>query len=135
MTQLLPYLAAIGLSIHGLIHGLGIVVYFELVQLADLPYKTTLLGGAVDVGAAGVRIFAVLTAVAGVGFVVSAVALVTGWRHWRRLVGAVTVFSLVLTALDWTVASMGVLANVAILAALVVQPRLQGRAGGRSTRS
>ncbi|OVE83277.1 hypothetical protein [Natronolimnobius baerhuensis] len=119
----LPYLAALALAIHGLIHFLGIGVYFEAVQMADLPYKTTLLDGAIDVGDVGIRIFAVLTAVAGVGFIVSAVALVTNWRYWRQLLLAVTVFSLVCTTFDWSVASMGVLANLAILAVLLVQLR------------
>ncbi|ARS91837.1 ABC transporter permease [Natrarchaeobaculum aegyptiacum] len=119
MTRYSSYLVAVALAVHGLIHFLGVVVYFELLQLADLPYKTTLLGGAVAVGGTGIRVFAVLTAVAGVGFLVSAVALVTNWRYWWSLLFAVTAFSLVLTALDWTVASMGVLANLAILVGLV----------------
>lgn len=123
MRKYLPYVAAVALAPHGLIHLLGIGVYFELVEMADLPYKTTLLGGAINVGDAGIRVFALLTAVAGVGFVASAVALVTGWRYWREVLLTVTVFSLVLTTLDWTVASAGVLANLAILAGLFVLSR------------
>ncbi|MFA9428321.1 ABC transporter permease [Natronorubrum sp. A-ect3] len=124
MWKYLTYVTAIALTIHGVIHFLGIGVYFELLEMADLPYKTTLLGGAVDVGDTGIRVFAVLTAVAGVGFVASAVALVIGWRYWREMLLAVTVFSLVLTTLDWTVASAGALANLAILAGLFVMQRL-----------
>ncbi|RQG94748.1 ABC transporter permease [Natrarchaeobius oligotrophus] len=124
MRTYLPYVAAVALAIHGVIHFLGIGVYFELVEMADLPYKTTLLGGAIDVGDAGIRVFALLTAVAGVGFVASALALVTGWRYWREILLGVTAFSLVLTTLDWTVASAGVLANLTILAGLFVMPRL-----------
>ncbi|TYT61247.1 ABC transporter permease [Natrialba swarupiae] len=124
MAGPLTYVVAIAVAIHGLIHFFGIGVYFELLELADLPYKTTLLGGAVDVGDVGIRVFAVLTAVAGVGFVASAAALVAGWRYWRDTLLAVTVLSLLLTALDWTVASAGVLANLAILAGLLVLPRL-----------
>ncbi|MDJ1434572.1 ABC transporter permease [Halostagnicola sp. A-GB9-2] len=117
------HLAAFALTIHGLIHFLGIGAYFEVIQMADLPYKTTLLGGAIDVGDTGIRIFAVLTAVAGIGFIVSAVGLVSDWRYWRPLLVAITVFSLILTTLDWTVASMGTLANLTILAVLFVQLR------------
>jgi len=124
MVKYLIYAATVALAIHGIIHFLGIAVYFELIELADLPYKTKLLGGAVEVGDFGIRVFAVLTAVAGAGFVVAAIALVTGWRYWREMLFAVTVFSLVLTVLDWTVASAGVLANLAILATLFVQSRL-----------
>ena len=124
MVKYLTYVAAFALAIHGLIHFLGIGVYFELIEMTDLPYKTTLLGGAIDVGDAGIRVFAVMTAVAGAGFVASSVALVTGWRYWREVLLAVTVFSLMLTILDWTVASAGVLANLAILAGLFLQRRL-----------
>ncbi|THE66507.1 ABC transporter permease [Salinadaptatus halalkaliphilus] len=115
------YVAAFAIGVHGLIHFLGIGVYFELAEFADLPYKTTLAGGAIDVGSVGIRIFAVATAVAGFGFVVAAVALLGNWRRWRQLLLAVTLLSVVLTALDWTVASMGVLANLAILFALLAE--------------
>ncbi len=124
MVKHLTYVAALALAIHGVIHFLGIGVYFELIELTDLRYKTTLLGGVIDVGDAGIRAFAVLTTVAGVGFVASAVALVTGWRYWRGVLLAVTVFSLVLTTLDWSVASAGVPANLTILAGLFALPRL-----------
>ena len=124
MLKYLRHVAAFALAIHGLIHFLGIGVYFELIEMADLPYKTTLLGGAIDVGDTGIRVFAVLTAVAGVGFVASSVALVTGWRYWQEVLLAVTVLSLILTGLDWTVASTGVLANLAILAGFFLQRRL-----------
>lgn len=124
MPRSLRDVAAIALAVHGVIHVLGLVVYAELVVLAELPYKTTLLDGAIDVGDAGIRVFGVVTAVVGVGFVVSAAAIVRDWRYWRPLLVVVTLCSLLVTALDWTVASMGVLANLAILAALVVYPRL-----------
>lgn len=82
MVRYRTYVAAISVAIHGFIHFLGIGGYFELIEMADLPYKTTLLGGTVDVGDAVIRVFTMLTAVAGVGFVASAIALVTGWRYW-----------------------------------------------------
>ncbi|MDQ2049997.1 ABC transporter permease [Natronolimnohabitans sp. A-GB9] len=125
MAEYRRYATALALSIHGLIHLLGIVVYFELAAVADLPYKTTLLGGVVDVGDTGIRVFGALNGVAAVGFVASAVALVAGWRYWRALLVAVTLFSLLLTTLDWTVASTGILANLAILAALFVHARFR----------
>lgn len=123
MQRRFGYVFALALTIHGLIHLLGIGVYFELVEMADLPYKTTLLGG-VDVGDTGIRIFGALNGVAAAGFVASAVGLVTEWSNWQSLLLAVTLFSLVLTTLDWTVAYMGVLANLAILAVLFVESRL-----------
>ena len=40
---------------HGLVHLLGFVVNWQLASLAEMPYKTTLLAGALDVGATGIR--------------------------------------------------------------------------------
>ena len=39
--------------IHGLIHLMGFVAYFPLGEIAELPYKTTLLGGRWDIGTYG----------------------------------------------------------------------------------
>lgn len=124
MAGLVTYLIAFVLAAHGLVHLLGVAVYLELATVADFPYKTTLLGGAVDVGDGGMRVFGALWGVAAVGFVASAGALLAGWNAWRWLLVAVTLFSLGLTTLDWTVAYAGVVVNLAILALLVVQPRL-----------
>lgn len=118
------YLVAAVLVAHGLVHLLGTVVYFELVELAELGYKTTLLGGAVDVGDAGIRIFGLLCAVATVGFVAAAGAMLAGWNRWRELLIGVALFSLALTTLDWTVASAGAVLNLVILTGAVVAPRL-----------
>jgi len=122
MQQYLTYLAVIVLGGHGLIHFLGTAVYFELVEVAELTYKTTLLGGAVDVGDTGIRVFGLLWTVAAVGFLASTVAFLGNFEHWRILLLAITMFSLVLTLLDWTVADAGVIVNVGILAVLFFGP-------------
>lgn len=84
MPTLPTYAAAAFLALHGIVHLLGTAVYLELAEVADFPYKTTLLGGWWDVGRAGIRVFGVLWAVAAVGFVASAVALVVGGSRGER---------------------------------------------------
>jgi hypothetical protein len=118
MASLYTYLGAVVLGLHGVVHLLGTAVYLQLAEVAEFEYKTTVLGGAVDVGAAGMAVFGVLWVVASVGFVVGAGALVTGREGWRVLVVGVAVFSLVLTGLDYSVASAGVVVNLGILAAV-----------------
>ncbi|WP_340102050.1 hypothetical protein [Salinibaculum salinum] len=120
MTSLPTYLGALVLGIHGIVHFLGTAVYLGLAEVADFPYKTTLLGGAVDLGDAGMRVFGILWSVAAVGFIVSAVALLTDWDPWRLLVIAVAIVSLILTGLDYTVAYAGVVVNLGILAAVAI---------------
>lgn len=118
MNNVLVYVVAAVLVLHGLVHLLGTAAYLELVTIAELPYKTTVLGGRVDIGDAGIRIFGTLWSVAAVGFVLSGVGLLSGWNRWRSLLLGVTVFSLVLTLLDWESAFAGVVVNLGILAAL-----------------
>ncbi|MFC4544056.1 ABC transporter permease [Halosolutus amylolyticus] len=119
MRSLLTYVGSITLLGHGMVHLLGTAVYFELADVAEFPYKTTLLGSAVNVGDVGMRVFGVLWAVAAFGFVAGAGALLTDWGRWPLLVGAVAVFSLALTVLDYTVAYAGIVVNLGILVAVV----------------
>jgi len=124
MASLPTYLGALVLAVHGIVHFLGTAVYLGVAEVADFPYKTTLLGGAVDVGDAGMRVFGILWAVAAVGFIVSAGALVTDWGQWRLSVVAVAIFSLILTGLDYTVAYAGVVVNLGVLAAVAMLYRM-----------
>lgn len=122
MRRPLAYLAAGALVLHGVVHLIGTGVYLELVQLSGFQYKTTLLGSRVAIGDTGMRVFGALWGVAAIGFWTGAQAYLLEWTHWRRLVGAVTVFSLVLTTFDFGVAFGGIAMNLAILAALLTRP-------------
>ena len=118
MSGLLRLLSAILLLLHGLVHLLGTVVYLRLATIPEFPYKTTLLGGQWDLGTGGIRIVGLLWAVVAAGFLGAALALLLDWSGWRVLLLVVTLGSLGLTVLDWTVAYAGIAVNVAILAAL-----------------
>lgn len=118
MSRLPTYVGSIILIGHGMVHLLGTVVYLELADVTEFPYKTTLLGSAVNVGDMGMRVFGVLWAVAAIGLVAAAGAVLTEWEHWPLLVSAVATFSLTLTVLDYTVAYAGIVVNLAILFAL-----------------
>jgi hypothetical protein len=124
MLRTLTIVAAVVLVLHGLIHLLGTAVYLRLAEISEMPYKTVLVGGAWDVGDGGMRVFGALWALAALGFLVAAAAWLLGLGGWPALLVGVTLFSLALTALDFQVAFMGVVVNVAILAALAVVPRL-----------
>lgn len=124
MDKRIAYAGVAVLALHSLVHLLGAVVYLELVALEGFAYKTTLLGGAVDVGATGIRLFGFLWAVTGVAFLVAAKAVLSGWQHWRPALVAVALVSLVLTTADFSVAYGGVLMNVAIVTAVVYEKRV-----------
>ncbi len=118
MSKLILYLAGFVLIAHGLIHLMGTTVYMRLADIKGFTYKTTLLGGRWDVGAAGISIFGLLWAVAAVGFVAASIGMLTGSSWWQAVLIAVSVFSLVLTGLDSSLAFAGVILNLVILALL-----------------
>jgi hypothetical protein len=125
MSSILRVVASAVLCLHGLVHLLGTAVYFRLAEVPEFPYKTSLLGGRWDLGAAGIRVFGLLWAGTAIGFGIAAVAVLRDWPTWQRILVVVTLFSLVLTVLDWTVAYAGIVVNVGILLAmLVLLPRL-----------
>jgi hypothetical protein len=122
---LLLYLGALVVALHGLIHLLGFVAYWPLATIPSLPYRTALFGGRVDVGAPGVRLFAVLWLLAAVGFVGAGVGLVRGTDWWLGVMLAVALLSAVLTGLDWRRARVGLAVDAVILVVLTAS-RLLG---------
>ena len=90
----------------------------QLGAVEGFSYKTTLLGGRWDVGEGGIRFFGALWIVPAVGFVLAALAFVFGWGWWLPLLSSITLFSLVLTVLDFRVAYAGIVVNLVILALL-----------------
>jgi hypothetical protein len=124
MSKAILITAVIVLLIHGLIHLMGTTVYMKLGTIEGMSYKTTLLSGHWDLGDAGIGVYGALWAVATIGFVAAAVALFAGWGWWQPMLVSVTLFSLVLTALDWSNAFAGVIINIVILAMLWIGPRI-----------
>jgi hypothetical protein len=108
-------IAIIILVLHGLIHLMGAVTYMQLGTVQGLAYKTTLLNGRWDLGMVGIGIYGALWGVTAIGFIALAAALPIRWDWWKPVLAGVAVFSLILTALDWKVASAGAILNLAIL--------------------
>jgi hypothetical protein len=122
--RILTIIASLVLIMHGLIHLMGTTAYLKLADIKALPYKTTLLGGQWNLGANGIAVYGVLWALAAVGFIVAGVAVIASWSWWQPVLVGVTLFSLVLTLLDWGVAYAGVIINIVILTVLWVGPRI-----------
>ena len=105
---------------------MGTAAYLKLAVIPQLPYKTTVLDGRWELGASGIAVYGGLWAIAAIGFIVAAVALLASWNWWQPLLIVVTLLSLALTALDWDVAYAGVIVNIVILGILWLGPRLSG---------
>ena len=110
---------AVGFFVHGVAHLVGFVVPWRLATLDDAPYKTSLLGGRLDVGDAGIRFVGALWLLAAIAFVVAGVAVVFSFHWWFEYTLIVTASSLVLCVLGWPDSRFGILINTVILAYLV----------------
>ena len=111
--------------IHGLIHLMGFVAYWPLSEIAELPYKTTLLGGRWDVGQTGMRLFSLLWPAAAVILIGASIGVITGQDWWLPVMAAAVLLSLVVCLLDWTNAWRGAVIDLVILVPLLLVWGLQ----------
>jgi hypothetical protein len=107
------------LAVHGIAHLAGFVVPWRLLSLADLPYRTTIFGGAVDLGAIGVRAMGLVWLLTGAAFVVVAGAVVVDAAWWYRAFLITAVVSTSVCVVEWPQARTGVLANAVVFAVAV----------------
>ena len=117
-------LLAILMILHGVAHLPGFVNEWRLADLKGLPYRTTILGGRVDLGDAGIRVVGLLWLAAAVAFLVAGMAAAWSASWWMRAGAGVAVGSLLLNMVELPEARIGVAVNVLILAALAVTWRL-----------
>ncbi len=120
MLRILTIILSLFVAVHGLIHLMGFVAYWPLREVSELPYKTSLLSGKLEVGAAGMRLFSLLWLLAAIGFVISALGIFFARSWWAPLMLAAALFSLLLCILDWGAAFRGAIINIVILLLLFV---------------
>ena len=124
MEQLPFFAANFVLFMHGLIHLMGLAAYWQLAELEELPYKTTMIDGKRDVGDGGFKLFCVLWLVGAIGYSTSVYGLLIEQDWAIPLLWVTTMLSLILTILDWKVAYVGIGFNVAIIIVLIVGPMI-----------
>ncbi len=119
MVSILWITGAVLLGMHGLIHLMGFFAYWPLALIPDLTYKTTILAGQVDLGAIGMRAYSILWLIPALGFIAVATAIILRWARWQQVFIAMTLISIVVTLLDWSVAFRGTLLDFVILIVFV----------------
>ncbi len=115
---------AVVFLVHALAHLPGFMVPWRLLDSREMPYGTTLLGGAVDVGSGGVKVVGLLWL--GAGIAMAAVALMTlrGRPGWPAFALGVVVSSLGLCVAQWPASRIGAAVNLVLLAVLVIDTRI-----------
>jgi hypothetical protein len=123
MLQKIILIAITGFVIlHGLVHLIGFRVYAQGVDMAEMPYKTTLLNGSLELGQQGAQVFGLLWLLPTAGFVLAGAGLFLGMNWWQPVMIASGVISLALTGLDWAYAFRGTLIDAAILGVMLLSP-------------
>jgi hypothetical protein len=125
--------AAAVLAVHGLIHLIGFVVPWGIATIEGFPYRTTALGGALELGDLGARAVGLAWLACAVGFVVA------GLGAWRRaswappLAAGLAVVSIIICVLALPETVAGIVVDAAVLAvvARVTIPWPRGLAGVR----
>jgi hypothetical protein len=120
MIRIVAILLSIIAVIHGLIHLMGFVAYWPLAKVPELPYKTQLLSGRLELGVAGMRFYSLLWLLAAVGWVIAGILLAFGRPSWAPLMLGAALLSLVICVLDWSAAFRGALIDLVFLVALFV---------------
>jgi hypothetical protein len=109
-------MGAVAVALHGVIHLIGFVAPWQIASLEGFAYRTTILGGAQDVGDAGVRLIGLVWLGLTLGF------LTAGYGVWRGkpwvvgLTGVLAVVSLIVCVAGLPETAAGVAIDVVILA-------------------
>ena len=111
---------AVFMAIHGIAHLVGFLVPWRLIRGGDDVPATTILAGRVDLGEAGMRVFGVVWLGLAVAFLIAAFGAWTDARWWLRFATVVALPSLVFCVVALPETKIGVLVNLAIVAALYV---------------
>lgn len=120
MIRIISIIVAVVAILHGLIHLMGLAAYWPLAKVPDLAYKTSLINGRWEVGAAGMRLFSLLWLAAALGWIAAGLLLVFGRPAWAPLMLGATLLSLLVCILDWSVAFRGALIDLGFLLILFV---------------
>jgi hypothetical protein len=118
--QIMFYLAAVVVFVHGLIHLMGFVAYWPLAEIAELPYKATLLGTRWSLNESGMRFFSVLWLGTAVTLAVASMGMLVKQSWWYPVMWAGVVLSLIITVLDWQNAFRGAIISLVLLVLLLL---------------
>ena len=110
---------AVLLLAHGIAHLPGFLVSWRLRSFPEMPYRTTVLGGAVDIGDGGAKAIGVAWLVLSVLFVVAAAATLMRATWWQPFVYTALGLSTALCVLGWPDARLGLVANAVVLILVV----------------
>ena len=107
---------------HGVAHIVGFGTAYRWGDLAE-NYSTSILGGRINLGEGGIRIYGIAWLVIAAAFAAVAVGVITRQDWWPPAAVAVTIVSLVFSVLGLPLAKFGVAINLGLLVLLAAHSR------------
>ena len=112
------------LAAHGVAHLVGFAVPWRLLTVPDMPFKTSLLAGRVNVGEAGIRVVGACWLLTAVAMVATALGFAIQARWAGFFVLPVMAVSLVLCVAELPQARIGLLLNGVLMPFIILHPAL-----------
>ena len=111
---------AVFILVHGFAHLVGFVVPWQISKIDEMPYKTTILGGVMDVGDIGIRIFGIFWLLFVLAFFTASGLLLLKVSFWDIYTIIISILSLLLCIIGWPDSKIGVFVNIFIIAFIVM---------------
>ena len=105
--------------LHGVAHVPGFVGSWRLATLEGVPYRTTVLGGRLDIGDAGMRVLGAAWLLLALGFGLAGALALANRPWWPAAATTAALASLLLCLMQLPEARIGAVVDVLLLAALV----------------
>ena len=101
--------------LHGIAHLVGFMVPWKMASPEGMTYKTTLLGGKVDVGNTGIRIVGVIWLILFLAMMLSAAGIWFTIPSWKSFTVTFCIVSLVMSVIGLPDSRIGIPVNAIIL--------------------
>jgi hypothetical protein len=108
------------LGVHGVAHLAGFAVAFKLLISDEVPYRTQVLGGTVEVGDTGIRVVGVAWLLMAIAFAIAATGVGTRASWALPCSQMIVAASTAMCVIGWPDSRWGLLANVLIVSLLFV---------------
>jgi hypothetical protein len=120
------YLLAVFAVLHGICHLPGFAVSWRLMTVPEQPYRTSILGGRLDLGDAGIRVWGLVWLALAAAFCVLAVGVWSRSSWWLGILPAVAGISVLCCIFALPEARLGLAANAIVVVLACADVRLAG---------
>jgi len=107
---------------HAFAHLVGFFGAFRLAK--QIPYKTTILDGSIDVGDIGVKLMGLMWLAIGLAIAVAGVAALIDTSWWKLLTISTISASFVMCLLEWPAAKFGAGIDLVVLTGVLLGARV-----------